>query len=223
MSAIEALDPLTEPPVQRGAASAESPVDIRSSTVERDAGRPANTYHFVTRWRVQGRREEVAEILVDVAALPHWWPAVYLDVRVLTEGDRNGVGRVADLWTKGWLPYTLRWRFTTAARQGAEGLSLQARGDFRGVGSWTFTQDGDFVAVEYDWRITAEKPLLRRLTRLMRPIFEANHLWAMRRGEESLRLELERRRATDAAARRRVPAPPAPTFAWLTRRTGRAS
>jgi hypothetical protein len=149
--------------------------------------------------------------------LPRWWPSVYLDVRVLEEGDHDGVGRVADLWTKGWLPYTLRWRFTTAASRGAEGLTLHADGDFCGIGTWTFTQDGDWVDAEYDWRITAEKPLLRRLTRVLRPVFEANHLWAMRRGEESLRLELERRRAPDAAARRRVPTPPPATFARLTR------
>ena len=199
MPAVEALDRPTEP----------------------RHGERANAYHFVTRWRVPGRREEVAEIINDVAALPRWWPSVYLDVRVLEAGDDDGVGRVADLWTKGWLPYTLRWRFTTAARQGAEGVSLHAEGDFRGIGTWTFTQDGDRVDVEYDWRISAEKPLLRRLTRLLRPVFEANHLWAMRRGEQSLLLELQRRRAPDAAARRRVPAPPPATFARLTRTAGR--
>jgi len=205
---------------ERGTASAGHLADI-GSDLELDRGELASFYHFVTRWRVQGDRDEVAEILNDVSALPRWWPSVYLDVRVLEEGDHDGVGRVADLWTKGWLPYTLRWRFTSAARRGAEGLSLRAEGDFCGVGTWTFTQDGDWVDVEYDWRITAEKPLLRRLTRPLRPLFEANHLWAMRRGEESLRLELERRRAPDAAALRRVPPPPAATFSRLTRMAAR--
>lgn len=221
MTTIEAANRLPELRAERAAASAEVLVAIGSDPLELDRGERANSYHFVTRWRVQGCREEVAEILNDVSALPRWWPSVYLDVRVLDEGDRDGVGRVAELWTKGWLPYTLRWRFTTVARQGAEGLTLQAEGDFGGFGTWTFTQDGDWVDAQYDWRITAEKPLLRRLTRLMRPAFEANHLWAMRLGERSLRLELERRRAADAGARRRVPAPPPPTFARLTRRTRR--
>ena len=221
MSTIEAPDRSTERQAEPAAAFAQDLVGTRSRMVELDSVELANSYHFVTRWRVEGCREEVAEILDDVSALPRWWPAVYLDARVVEEGDQDGVGRVADLWTKGWLPYTLRWRFTSAARRGAEGLSLQAEGDFCGVGTWTFTQDGDWVDVEYDWRITAEKPLLRRLTRLLRPLFEANHLWAMRRGEESLRLELQRRRAPDAAARQRIPMPPAPTFARLTRRAVR--
>ena len=44
------------------------------------------------------------------------------------------------------------------------------------------------------------------------PIFGANHRWAMARGQESLRLELERRHAKTEAERRAVPAPPPPTF-----------
>ena len=173
-------------------------------------------YHFVTRWRVPGSCEEVARILGDAAELPRWWPSVYLDVRVLDEGGADGVGRVVDLWTKGWLPYTLRWRFTTVENRQAAGLALRAAGDFVGEGRWTFTQHGDACEAVYDWRIRAEKPLLRRLTFLLRPAFSANHRWAMARGEQSLRLELQRRRLQPDDAARVAP-PPGPTFAWLLR------
>ena len=177
----------------------------------------SSDYHFVTRWRVRGTREEVAAVLRDASDLPRWWPSVYLAVRVLDEGGQGGVGRVVDLWTKGWLPYTLRWRFTTTHNFGPDGLSLRAEGDFVGAGTWVFKQDGDFVNAFYDWRISAEKPLLKRLTWLLRPAFSANHRWAMRQGEESLRLELERRRL-EPARREGLPRPPGPTFAWLTAR-----
>jgi len=179
----------------------------------------SNAYHFVTRWRVRGSRREVAEVLGDATQLPRWWPSVYLDVQVVQEGDEGGVGRVVDLWTKGWLPYTLRWRFTTTRSGGVDGFALAADGDFRGAGVWTFTQVGAYVEAEYDWRITAEKPLLRRLTWLLRPAFSANHRWAMRKGERSLELELARRRLPAADAEL-VPAPPGPTFARLLRRRG---
>ena len=179
-------------------------------------------YHFITRWRVRGTREEVAAVLRDAQDLPRWWPSVYLDVQVLEPGDRDGVGRVVDLWTKGWLPYTLRWRFTTLRNSGADGLALRAEGDFVGRGTWVFKQDGEHVNAFYDWRIAAEKPLLRRLTWLMRPAFSANHRWAMRKGEESLDLELRRRRLPAAAADT-IAAPPGPTFARLVRRRNRAS
>lgn len=176
----------------------------------------SNQYHFLTHWRLRGTREEVAAVLRDAGDLPRWWPSVYLDVRVVVEGDSSGVGRVVDLFTKGWLPYTLRWRFTTTHNAGRDGLSLRAEGDFVGTGTWVFKQDGDFVDAFYDWRIRAGKPLLRSLTWLFRPVFSANHRWAMRRGEESMRLELMRRRLTGATAQR-IPPPPGPTFAWLVR------
>jgi hypothetical protein len=69
------------------------------------------------------------------------------------------------------------------------------------------------VVITYDWRVSATKPLLRRLSWLLRPAFAANHRWAMARGEESLALEMRRRRAGSEEARRRVPPPPPPTFA----------
>jgi hypothetical protein len=177
----------------------------------------SNDYHFITRWRLKGTAAEVAAVLRDAEDLPRWWPSVYLDVRVIEEGDARGVGRVVDLWTKGWLPYTLRWRFTTTSNDGAAGLALRADGDFVGEGVWTFTQDDAFVEAAYDWRIAAEKPLLRRLTWLLRPAFSANHRWAMRKGEESMRLELARRRLPPEQARE-VATPPGPTFARLVRR-----
>ena len=64
--------------------------------------------------------------------------------------------------------------------------------------------------ITYDWRIRAEKPLLQTLSPLLRPLFEANHRWAMAQGEASLTLELARRRATSDAARAAVPPPPGP-------------
>ncbi len=176
---------------------------------------PANEYHFVTHWRVPGTLEEVNEILGEATDLPRWWPAVYLDVQELAPGDDQGLGRVIALYTKGWLPYTLRWQFQVTENRYPHGFSLEATGDFVGRGAWHFAQDGDQVAVTYDWRIRADKPLLRYLSFLMKPLFSANHHWAMRQGEISLRLELARRRAPSPAARAAVAAPPGPTFAWL--------
>ena len=78
------------------------------------------------------------------------------------------------------------------------GFVIVASGDFDGRGEWTFAQDGAHVNVQYDWRIRAEKPLLRGLSFLLKPIFEANHRWAMARGEECFVRELARRRESGA-------------------------
>ncbi|HYL36851.1 MAG TPA: SRPBCC family protein [Bryobacteraceae bacterium] len=152
-----------------------------------------NDYHFVTHWRVESSIEEVSDVLGNARDLARWWPSVYLKVTELEPGDRDGVGRVVELLTRGRLPYTLHWFFRVTASRRPYGFSLAAWGDFEGRGVWTFAQDGRFADITYHWKIRAEKPLLRYLSFLLKPIFSANHRWAMARGEESLRAELERR------------------------------
>ena len=66
-------------------------------------------YEFRTVWRVTGTTDEVRDVLADGASLPRWWPAVYLAVDVLNEGDESGLGAEMAMFTKGWLPYTLQW------------------------------------------------------------------------------------------------------------------
>ena len=174
----------------------------------------SNDYHFVTHWRVEGTLEEVAGVITDGAGLARWWPSVYLKVEELEPGDASGVGKVVRLHTKGWLPYTLRWQLRVAEIR-ADGFTLEASGDFAGRGVWTFAQEGAWVRITYDWRVRAEKPLLRRLSSLLKPIFAANHRWAMAQGEESLRLEVARRRARSDAERAGIPPPPAATTSQL--------
>jgi len=175
----------------------------------------AADYEFRTVWRVAGTVDEVRDVLADGPSLPRWWPAVYLAVSTVREGDETGRGGEIALFTKGWLPYTLRWTLLVTEPITAAGYALTASGDLIGSGRWTFEQDGPEVVITYDWQVSASKLLLRRLTWLLRPVFAANHRWAMARGEESLRLELRRRRATSEAELLRVPPPPPATFRWL--------
>jgi len=169
-----------------------------------------NEYHFVTTWRVHGTTGEVADVLRNPLDLARWWPAVYLAVKELEPPDEQGLNQRVRLHTKGWLPYTLRWDLRVTSSRYPEHFAIEATGDFVGRGVWTFTQDGGFVNATYDWRIRAEKPLLKVLEPLMRPLLEANHRWAMKQGEESLKLELLRRRATTPEGCRDVPPPPGP-------------
>jgi hypothetical protein len=190
----------------------------------------SNDYHFVTVWRIPATPEEITDILGEAPALARWWPSVYLTVTEVASGDANGVGKVVDLWTKGFLPYTLRWRFTVTESRPPTGFKLEAEGDFVGRGIWTLRRettpgdpDGPLTTVTYDWTVIAEKGILKNLSIIMKPIFSANHHWAMARGEESLKLELARRHAaSDPTIGAAIPAPPGPTFPHNLRRLRRA-
>lgn len=172
-----------------------------------------SSYHFITRWEMPATCEEVYRTLEEAEDLVRWWPSVYLDAKVIEKGQPGGVGKVVELYTKGWLPYTLRWKFRVLHTDFPNGFSLEAIGDFVGKGVWTFKPLGtDRCDITYDWQISAEKPLLKAMTPILRPIFSANHLWAMRKGEESLKLELQRRQAKTEEERAEIAPPPGPTF-----------
>lgn len=199
----------------------------------------SNDYHFITTWRVKATLQEINDIIGHALDLPRWWPSVYIDVRELERGDEHGIGKVIDLYTKGFLPYTLRWQFRVTESRWPHGFTLEAWGDFVGRGIWTFEPVGDEVVITYDWKIRADKPLLRHLSFVMKPFFSANHRWAMQKGLESLRLEVARRHAATPEERALIPAPPARTTTspvplalsvlttltgvlWLARRLNRA-
>jgi hypothetical protein len=155
---------------------------------------PASRYHFTTHWRFTAAIDEVADVLHDPLDLPRWWPSVYLSATELAPALPSGIGARVRLHTRGWLPYTLHWDLEVVKSDYPRGFAIVASGDFEGTGVWSLTQDGDQVDVIFDWQIDAHKPLLRRWSIMLKPIFAANHRWAMRQGEASLRRELERRR-----------------------------
>ena len=153
------------------------------------------TFTLLTRWQVAAAIDEVAAILAEPERFPDWWPEVYLSVTELDPGGPDGVGRTLALHTRGWLPYTLRWQARVVESRRPHGWTVEATGDLAGRGTWRLEQRGDVADVSYDWRVAVEKPLLKPLTPLLRPLYAANHRWAMARGLEGLKRELGARRA----------------------------
>jgi Polyketide cyclase / dehydrase and lipid transport len=156
---------------------------------------PANEYHFVSHWTVRATVAEVYDVLARIIEFPRWWPSVYLDAREIEPGERDGRGKTFSLHTRGYLPYTLRWQLRVADLRPPAGYAIEASGDFVGKGVWTLAQRGEHVDITFNWDIRADKPLIRRLSFLFKPLFAANHRWAMAEGERGLRAEVERRRA----------------------------
>ena len=152
-----------------------------------------NDYQFLTRWRVLGTAAEVYDLVIDAQGYLRWWRQVYLGVTTVTQPGEHGLGAVYDIHTRGKLPYTLRWRARVTETRYPAGFTIEATGDFLGRGIWSFEQEDDWVNLIFDWRLRAEKPLLRYLSFLFKPLFRANHRWAMARGQEGLQNELAAR------------------------------
>src|SRR5262249_6372720 len=108
----------------------------------------------------------------------------------------DGRGGRYRMHSRGWLPYTLRWDLHPTEKDPPRRLALEATGDFVGTGVWTLSADPPFTDITYDWRIRADKLLLKYLSFLMKPLFRWNHAWAMAGGGESVKRELVGRRKT---------------------------
>jgi hypothetical protein len=152
-------------------------------------------FTLVSDWSVEATIEEVAAILAEPERFPDWWPEVYLGVEVLDPGGPGGIGRTVAVHSRGWLPYTLRWVGRLVAADRPHGWTIEATGDLVGRGVWRLEQHGPRAEIRYDWQVRTEKPILRRLSPVLKPAFAANHRWAMARGLEGLKRELVRRRA----------------------------
>jgi hypothetical protein len=112
----------------------------------------AHDHQFLSHWRIEGADPADAyDDRADEPQLPRWWPAVSLAVQVLEPGDAEGLGRRVDLHMKGWLPYTLRWRYRIVEAVRPARRVLEAHGDFVGLGIWSFEQEDSATRVSFDW------------------------------------------------------------------------
>jgi hypothetical protein len=96
------------------------------------------------------------------------------------------VGCVTRHRFKGRLPYVLKLTSELVRVDPPRGFEAHVRGDISGRGVWTLTETARGVHVRFDWRVNADRPLLRLLTPLLRPLFRWNHNWAIRRAMEGL-------------------------------------
>ena len=141
-------------------------------------------YSFVDEWHVPAPVDAVYDLLSCPREYPSWWGDAFLE----GEGDPGPAapGKRARLLTRGRLPYRLRWELICVEAEAPRRLVSQIRGDFEGRGIWTLTPVEGGTRAVLEWQVDVRKPLVRRLTPLIRPLFGWNHRWAMRRGEERI-------------------------------------
>jgi uncharacterized protein YndB with AHSA1/START domain len=146
-------------------------------------GGPHAPYLFVDEWDVAAPQEAVFVALADSRTYPEWWRPVYIGV----EGDQPpALGVESTQHFKGRLPYHLRTRGRIVEFDPPHLVRAEVEGDLRGIGVWTLTPIDGGTHVRFDWQVHADRPLLRRLTPLLRPLFRWNHNWAIARAMEGL-------------------------------------
>jgi len=143
----------------------------------------AEEYVFIDEWDVDAPQERVFLALADATTYPQWWRPVYIEVECDGPPEQ---GRVSQHHFKGRLPYTLRTRSEIVSYDPPERFEVSVVGDLTGKGVWTLSPRGGRVHVHFDWRVIADRPLLRYLTPVLRPVFRWNHNWSVQRAIEGL-------------------------------------
>lgn len=144
----------------------------------------AKEYVFLDEWDVDAPQEAAFRALADARTYPEWWKPVYIEV----EGDcEPAVGCRTRQHFKGKLPYTLKTTSEIVEYDPPNHFQVEVAGDLTGTGMWTLTPNGNgTVHIRFDWIVHADRPLLRVLTPILRPIFRWNHNWSAARAKEGL-------------------------------------
>ena len=153
----------------------------------------AKEYVFIDEWDVDAPQEAVFDALADGSTYPEWWKPVYISVE--SEGPVEP-GQVSRQEFKGRLPYHLRTSSELKRMDRPNEFEVDVVGDLTGRGVWTLTPRDGKVHVRFDWRVIADRPLLRVLTPVVRPAFRWNHNWAIKRAQEGLEPYARARGAT---------------------------
>ena len=153
-------------------------------------------FDIITRWRLRADPEELTNIVLEPQSIHVWCPSVFLDSEVLDRGRDDGLGMTIRLHSKGWLPHAFFCIARIVDLVPHRFMAIEVRGEFEGIGMLWVTPvgNGNCEAVLH-WRTNIRHPYVRRLTRLLNPIFVLNHKWAMRRAHRLMQEEIDRRRA----------------------------
>jgi mannose-6-phosphate isomerase-like protein (cupin superfamily)/uncharacterized protein YndB with AHSA1/START domain len=163
--------------------AAQPPLKVQTAIARGLLRAASREYVFVDEWDVAAPPEATFAALADGRTYPQWWRPVYQDVEA--EGP-PAVGQVSLQHFKGRLPYHLRTRSRITQLEPPRVVAAEVDGDLRGHGIWTLTPIPAGTHVRFDWRVHADRRLLKMLTPLLRPMFRWNHNWAIARAMEGL-------------------------------------
>ena len=142
-----------------------------------------NFYSFRSQWPLPAPVDDVFLALSDLGDYPTWWP----EVRTVRQVSED----CAELVCRSFLPYELVFTSRQSRKDREAGvLEAALEGDLAGFSRWTITADGAGTLAVFEEEVTAEKGLLRKLARVARPAFQANHAIMMRHGRQGLRTYL---------------------------------
>jgi mannose-6-phosphate isomerase-like protein (cupin superfamily) len=146
----------------------------------------ADQYRFLDKWFIPHPIDMVFEEISHVERYPIWWGEAWKRVTPIGDTLPGNVGARTEVIAGGFLPYTITLELEAIRVERPHLIAVASRRDLEGPGTWQLREFEGGTAVSYDWRVRAGKPLIRRFSPVVKPLFRANHTWVMRRGEPAL-------------------------------------
>lgn len=161
----------------------------------------AHVFTFDESWDIPGATvEDVYDVLARGELLPQWWRGVYLEPERLTPGETPQIGARLRAKVRGFLPFALGFIIEATELDPPRKVAVRTYGDLDGAWRATLTQRGDGVHVALLFEVKIDRPGMRLLAPLLRPLFALNHYWTTPKGEKGLREFLKARRRDRSAS-----------------------
>lgn len=155
---------------------------------------PFNQYRFTDQWDIPAPAEEVWDLLARSKDYPRWWDCFRKCTPL--DGDEPRVGARVQIMARGWLPYTLRYTVNTTALDRPRLIQFNVTGDFIVQGAkWVLRANASTgTQATLEWNPRVEKPVIKQMSPLLKPLFRSNHRYMMNRGERQLTAHVAARR-----------------------------
>lgn len=166
----------------------------------------AHVFRFEESWDIPGAGvEEVYDVLAHGELLPLWWKGVYLEARKLNDEAEPRVGARLAAKVRTFLPFTLDFVIEATELSPPRRVAVKTSGDLDGAWSATLSQRSDGVHADLIFEVAVERPGMRLLAPLLRPLFMLNHYWTTPKGERGLREFVAARRGDKKLSSRETP------------------
>ena len=158
-----------------------------------------NAYRFLEQWFIPFPPEAVWDVIADGKLLPDWWKGVYLKAEPLEQYDGPRVGAKLRGEARGFLPYHLKFLIESIELERPRVVMVKTTGDLEGTWRAELRPENEGTRVLIDEQVLAEKPILKLLSPLLKPLFAANHRWTTPRGESGLTAYLRSKQGDQSA------------------------
>lgn len=149
-------------------------------------------YVFIDQFFAACDTTDAYDYIANIRDYPQWWGNVYKKIEKLNDvaDDQPGVQYAVTIG--GFLPYKLTISNEVTHIHKPHIIRFKAFGDLQGHGTWYFNAVEGGTTITFDWRVVANKAVIRWFSFLLKPLFRANHHYCVKEAEKGIRNDLIR-------------------------------